>query len=71
MRVDRRRCIGAGRCEAIAPRTFRLDARGRSRVLDPRGDPPETVRWAARACPVGAVLLQEGRPAVDRPRRRS
>ncbi|MDI3421558.1 ferredoxin [Streptomyces luteolus] len=59
--VDRDRCMGAGMCALTAPGVFTQDDDGLSEVLpgraDAGGDP--LVREAVRACPVGAVRVEE------------
>ncbi|OIJ68922.1 ferredoxin [Streptomyces mangrovisoli] len=57
--IDTDVCIGAGQCALTAPGVFAQDDDGFSTVLpgraDGAGDP--MVREAARACPVGAIML--------------
>ncbi|MDQ8702786.1 ferredoxin [Streptomyces sp. LHD-70] len=61
VQVDRDRCMGAGMCALTAPGVFTQDDDGLSEVLPGRadggGDP--LVREAVRACPVGAVRVEE------------
>ncbi len=75
--IDRQRCVGSGNCLFWAPATFDLDDEGTSTVIDPTGDPAETVRVAAEGCPTRAITVteirssardtREGGPDVDRP----
>ncbi len=55
--VDREICMGSGQCTIYAPNTFELAPEMKARVMDPYGDPPETVRCAVSACPSGALSL--------------
>jgi len=55
--VDRETCYGAGECALRAPRVFGLDEVKKAVVLDPQGADDETVRQAAAACPVAAIVL--------------
>ena len=57
--VDKGKCIGSGKCVAIAPKTFALDEEGLSTVLDPQGDGESDIVWAARSCPVLAILVAD------------
>jgi len=59
--VDRERCEGHARCQAIAPDIFELDEDSTSRIrLDPI---PELLTGQAlagvRACPVAALSADE------------
>jgi ferredoxin len=55
--VDRERCMGSGLCLVYAPGVFGQDEETKAVVLDPGGEPAETVRVAAEACPTGAIQL--------------
>lgn len=57
--VDRELCIGAAPCVAIAGAVFQLDDEGKAIVIDPNGADEETIKLAAEACPVRAILLYE------------
>lgn len=63
IKVDREACIGCGTCVALAPNTFNLDAEGKSEVVNPVGDPEVDIKKAADACPVGAIKIEEEKPA--------
>ena len=66
--IDRERCVGSGNCLFWAPATFDLDDEGTSTVIDPSGDPAETVRVAAEGCPTRAITVTEiHSPAQDTP----
>ncbi len=58
LRVDRERCIGSGNCVYWAPATFDLDDEGKSVVIDPEGDPPDTITNAIDGCPTRALSLK-------------
>ena len=59
--IDKDLCIGAGQCALTAPGVFTQDDEGYSTLLPGRedggGDP--MVKEAARACPVGAIIVSE------------
>jgi ferredoxin len=59
IRIDRDLCIGSGSCQFHAPKTFDLDDECRAIVIDPRGDPPQSIRNAAESCPTRAIALEE------------
>ncbi|TJZ54438.1 ferredoxin [Streptomyces piniterrae] len=59
--IDQDVCIGSGQCALTAPSVFTQDDDGFSEVLpgseDGGGDP--MVREAVRACPVGALSIDD------------
>jgi len=55
--VDYHRCVGSSICVLTAARTFALNQQGQSAVLDPAGDPLETVLEAAEGCPTMAISV--------------
>jgi ferredoxin len=55
--VDRNRCMASGNCSMWAGGTFDHDEEGIAIVIDPNGDPEETVQLAATNCPVSAITL--------------
>lgn len=57
IRIDRGRCIGSGQCVHVAPRVFDQDDRALALVVDPRGEPEETIVRAVTACPMEAISL--------------
>jgi ferredoxin len=65
VRIDGDRCTGHGRCYAAAPTLFTDDERGYGVVI---GDgevgsaDEDGARAAARACPEGAVLVDQAEP---------
>lgn len=61
--VDRKLCIGAAPCVAVAPGVFQLDEEeGKAYVVDPDASDEETIKMAAEACPVLAIkLYKEGK----------
>ncbi|MGH0031184.1 MAG: ferredoxin [Myxococcota bacterium] len=60
VQVDREACQGSLSCVRRAPRTFSLDAEGKSVVAkDPRDD-EAAIRAAAAACPFFAIRVREG-----------
>lgn len=61
VRVDRRRCIGAGTCIYLAPTAFRWrdENRLKAETLDPETVEDEVIRMADAACPTQAVIIEE------------
>ena len=57
--IDRDTCIGCELCTTEAPGTFEMDDEGIASVIDQEGDPAETVRSAAEACPSDSILLHD------------
>lgn len=57
--VDRVKCIGATSCVAVAPGVFQMDDENLAYVTDPNSTDEETIKMAAEACPVLAVLLYD------------
>ncbi len=55
--IDRDVCIGSGLCVVYAAATFAQDDEAKAMVVDPAGDPIESVRIAIEACPTGALSL--------------
>ena len=58
VRVDRERCQGHARCEAIAPEVFQVDDAEQKSRVKLEGLPPELEEraWRAiRTCPEGAI----------------
>jgi ferredoxin len=61
VRVDRERCVGHGRCYALAPDVFDEDERGHC-VIRREEIPPafaEQARRAVENCPEDALALEE------------
>ncbi|MDE0416946.1 MAG: ferredoxin [bacterium] len=62
VRIDRDRCEGHGRCHALAPGLFELDAFGHATALADGNVPPGMegkARLAAANCPEYAVRVVE------------
>ena len=51
--------MASGNCSMWAPGTFDQDDEGIAVVVDPEGDPEDTVRLAATNCPVSAIGIGE------------
>jgi ferredoxin len=49
--------MGSGLCIMYAPATFAHDVETKAVVVDPTGDPIESIRTAVEACPTGALTL--------------
>lgn len=58
--VDRNLCIGAATCVAVASNTFQLDNEAKAIILETcEQDTIETIIDAAKACPVGAIIIED------------
>lgn len=57
--IDRRRCIGASSCIAIAPDVYELDAENIAIVKDERGADDDTLALSAQSCPTSAIFLYD------------
>jgi ferredoxin len=57
--VDRAMCIGSGTCVRLARGAFALDTQRTAIVVDATAVSPEHLRRAERACPTGAVFVEE------------
>jgi ferredoxin len=55
--IDRELCMGSGMCIVYAPGTFAHDDHTKAIVVDPAGDPLDTIRTAVEACPTRALRL--------------
>jgi ferredoxin len=55
--VDRELCMGSGMCIVYAPGTFAHDDETKAVVVDPEGDPIESIRNAVQACPTSAIRI--------------
>lgn len=58
--VDRNLCIGAATCVAVAGKTFQLDKEAKAVILETADqDTIETIIDSAKACPVGAIFIED------------
>jgi ferredoxin len=59
--VDRRRCIGAGICIALAPAAFQWRKGDflKPELLDVTSVDEDTLREVAAACPTQAIVLED------------
>ena len=59
--VDADRCVGHGRCYALAPDVFEADDRGHSRVTEAEVAPEHEAqaRTGAANCPEQAITIEE------------
>lgn len=55
--IDRASCLSCGTCEALAPKTFKLDKESISIVKDAPNDPPKEILAAAESCGFEAITL--------------
>lgn len=58
--VDRKLCIGASTCVAVAGKTFFLDSQNKAIILDTaEKETKETILDAAKSCPVQAIIIED------------
>ena len=59
--IDRRRCIGAGTCIALAPSAFQWRQGDflKPELVDDRSVDEDVLREVAAACPTQAIVLEE------------
>lgn len=59
--IDRRRCIGAGTCIALAPSAFQWRKGDflKPELLDPSTVDEDVLREVAAACPTQAIVLED------------
>jgi ferredoxin len=57
--VDKNKCIGSASCVVLAPEFFDLGEDGKSKALKEYvTENIETLKKAANACPVNAIILE-------------
>ncbi|MBI5866431.1 MAG: ferredoxin [Planctomycetes bacterium] len=57
--IDRDTCIGDQLCCNEATNTFAMDDDNIAKVINPTGDPADTVLAAAKSCPVDCIKLTD------------
>lgn len=57
--IDRDTCIGDQLCCNEACNTFAMDDDNIAKVINPEGDPADTILSAAKSCPVDCIKLVE------------
>lgn len=59
--IDRRRCIGAGTCIALAPSAFQWRKGDflKPELVDPSTVDEDVLREVAAACPTQAIVLED------------
>jgi ferredoxin len=59
--IDRRRCIGAGTCIALAPSAFQWRKGDfiKPELVDASSVDEDTLREVAAACPTQAIVLED------------
>ena len=58
--VDRKLCIGAATCVAIAAKTFALDSEAKAVILDTAiEEEKDVILDAAKGCPVAAIIIED------------
>lgn len=58
-RILRDECCGHADCVEIAPDIFILDSRNKAVVIDADAAPREVLLEAAKACPCGAIVVED------------
>ncbi len=60
VRVDRKLCIGAATCVALAAKAFALDTEAKAVILDTANEEAkEAILDAAKGCPVAAIIIED------------
>lgn len=62
IKIDRKACIGATTCTAVAPKTFEMDDQNIAVVKEGTAadlDDLDTILAAAQACPVFAIIIED------------
>jgi len=58
--VDRRLCIGAATCIALAEKTFKLDKEAKAIILETaEKNTQQEILDAAKSCPVAAIIIED------------
>lgn len=58
--VDRKLCIGAATCVAVAPKAFALDNEAKAIILPTiNEESDQTILDAAKSCPVAAIIITD------------
>lgn len=57
--VDQKKCIGCETCVILAPKTFKMNAKLKSEVINPKGNTKEEIQNAIDSCPVSAISYKE------------
>ena len=65
--IDRRRCIGAGTCVALAPSAFQWRQGDflKPELAEPGSVDEDTLREVAAACPTRAIVVEQVVEAAD------
>jgi ferredoxin len=62
VRIDPDRCVGNGRCAALAPGFFMIDEDTNKAYYEPEslvGAEPKVIFAAARGCPTQAIIIEQ------------
>jgi ferredoxin len=59
--VDPNKCEGESVCVGLAPEVFRLNAVGKSEVINPDGADREPIIAAAMGCPTLAIIVLDAK----------
>jgi len=60
--IDPDRCVGYGRCAAVAPGVFMIDEETNKAFYDEEeilGATPKSIFAAARSCPTQAIIVEQ------------
>lgn len=55
VKVDQNTCIGCGLCAGMCPDTFKMNAEGKSEVINDKVT--DCAKQAASSCPVSAISV--------------
>ena len=58
IKVDPKKCLGCGTCTAIAPKTFKLNKKGKAEVLTGKMDILTKIKLAVKSCPTEAISFK-------------
>lgn len=53
--VDQKKCIGCETCVILASKTFKMNNKLKSEVVNEKGNSKEDVKSAIDSCPVSAI----------------
>lgn len=57
--VDPVKCIGCTLCVSICPKVFEMQADGKSKAVNPNGEPTDAIEKAIASCPATAISLKD------------
>ena len=57
--VDKKKCIGCETCVILAGKTFKMNDKLKSEVINEKGNSKEDIISAIDSCPVSAISYKE------------